>query len=309
MINTAKMAVPVGSQYYSSYPDTNSTTNEWLSQQMDLVSQTSALTNPAGLQPFVTNSTGAGLADLCRSSDDQWFGGPSDAVAWRSVTPSRLQSFISPQSTQIKMPSPEIHMHDQIPAFENMWPEEPVNSGLEMLDHRHSNTWTQPTASPSVKSPESFASSSVRSRRMSADTEDSCDDSSYEETKSKQKGAAARRKRKPKEEARKAHAKVEQRYRENLNSKILQLKARLERSYLRCGGQFDGTADESSKVQRRYGDKALGKANVLSEAIRYIDETEVEMRHISQELIQLRSLLDLVLTKGDQRDIVGNIPC
>lgn len=104
--------------------------------------------------------------------------------------------------------------------------------------------------------------------------------------------SSSNKKRKPKEQARRAHAKVERRYRENLNLKIVELQECLNRTkqtYPRHDMQPELMVNTPLDQGVNGMGKVLCKADILSEAIRYINETEVEIRHISNELHQLRN--------------------
>jgi len=73
-------------------------------------------------------------------------------------------------------------------------------------------------------------------------------------------------------QAKKSHSAVERRYRENLNGRVEQLAQALR-------------ATESSSLSDRH--KRQCKSDVLNGAIKYISHSEVEMRHMADEIRQL----------------------
>ncbi|KAL2430827.1 hypothetical protein ABEF95_013749 [Exophiala dermatitidis] len=88
-----------------------------------------------------------------------------------------------------------------------------------------------------------------------------------------------------KQRAKQAHSLVEKKYRENLNAKIAQLHNTLQSSHYgpKTGeeGESDGASANiipASKVR---------KSDVLTEAMNYVNQTEVEMRHMENEIQRL----------------------
>ncbi|KAJ9607656.1 hypothetical protein H2200_007734 [Cladophialophora chaetospira] len=86
-----------------------------------------------------------------------------------------------------------------------------------------------------------------------------------------------------KQRAKQAHSLVERKYRENLNAKITQLHSTLQNSHYgpRIGEDGNEQRDDlpaSSKVR---------KSDVLTEAMNYVNQTEVEMRHMENEIVRL----------------------
>lgn len=87
-----------------------------------------------------------------------------------------------------------------------------------------------------------------------------------------------------KQRAKQAHSLVEKKYRENLNAKIAQLHNTLQSSHYgpKTGEEGDSDVPESvvpaSKVR---------KSDVLTEAMNYVNQTEVEMRHMENEIQRL----------------------
>ena len=101
-----------------------------------------------------------------------------------------------------------------------------------------------------------------------------------------------------KQRAKQAHSLVERKYRENLNAKIVQLHRTLQNSYY--GPQFRdrdeefmeqnaGNANSNSNSARDSGLPAskARKSDVLTDAMNYVNQTEVEMRHMENEIYRL----------------------
>lgn len=89
-----------------------------------------------------------------------------------------------------------------------------------------------------------------------------------------------------KQRAKQAHSLVERKYRENLNAKIGQLHTTLQSSHYgpRAGdeGDSDGAGAQSAIPASK-----VRKSDVLSEAMNYVNQTEVEMRHMENEIQRL----------------------
>lgn len=110
-----------------------------------------------------------------------------------------------------------------------------------------------------------------------------------------------------KQRAKQAHSLVEKKYRENLNTKLSLLHATLQNAQHganRYNDAFsndsdlelldDEYADEDMKpriIKRTdtgaTGDSKFKKSEVLDDAMNYVNQTEVEMRHMETELIRL----------------------
>lgn len=79
---------------------------------------------------------------------------------------------------------------------------------------------------------------------------------------------------------------MERKYRENLNAKIGQLHTTLQSSHYgpRAGdeGDSDGAGAQSAIPASK-----VRKSDVLSEAMNYVNQTEVEMRHMENEIQRL----------------------
>jgi len=87
-------------------------------------------------------------------------------------------------------------------------------------------------------------------------------------------------------QAKKAHSAVERRYRENLNSKIMDL----HRTLLAAG--FGSRSSDAEDVRLLDLGKEewskIRKSDVLVNAMTYVHQSEIEMRHMSEEIRRLR---------------------
>ncbi|KAK5194437.1 hypothetical protein LTR99_002939 [Exophiala xenobiotica] len=86
-----------------------------------------------------------------------------------------------------------------------------------------------------------------------------------------------------KQRAKQAHSLVERKYRENLNAKIAQLHNTLESSHYGPRANEDDESDAPSVVPAN----KVRKSDVLTEAMNYVNQTEVEMRHMENEIQRL----------------------
>lgn len=87
-----------------------------------------------------------------------------------------------------------------------------------------------------------------------------------------------------KQRAKQAHSLVERKYRENLNAKITQLHSTLQNS--RYGPRINEEACFPCEDPSLPASK-VRKSDVLGEAMNYINQTEVEMRHMETEILRL----------------------
>jgi hypothetical protein len=89
-----------------------------------------------------------------------------------------------------------------------------------------------------------------------------------------------------KQRAKQAHSLVERKYRENLNAKIAQLHNTLQSSHYgpRTGEEGDSDVPEAPNAIPA---SKMRKSDVLSEAMNYVNQTEVEMRHMENEIQRL----------------------
>lgn len=88
-----------------------------------------------------------------------------------------------------------------------------------------------------------------------------------------------------------AHSVVERRYRDKLNDKMMQLHQTLtasERSTRGTEGWISPSIASSDK---------FSKAEVMAKAIDYVNQTEVQMRHMTHEIEQLQSRLQHLETR------------
>jgi hypothetical protein len=79
-----------------------------------------------------------------------------------------------------------------------------------------------------------------------------------------------------------AHSLVERKYRENINSKIAQLNRELQRAHAASEG--GGAKSNHDKNTSQELSNQARKGGVLADAISYINQTEVEMRHMADEI-------------------------
>merc|ERR1711939_36997 len=86
-----------------------------------------------------------------------------------------------------------------------------------------------------------------------------------------------------KQRAKQAHSLVERKYRENLNAKIAQLHNTLQSSHYGPRANEDDESDAPSVVPAN----KVRKSDVLTEAMNYVNQTEVEMRHMENEIQRL----------------------
>jgi hypothetical protein len=95
--------------------------------------------------------------------------------------------------------------------------------------------------------------------------------------------------------AKQAHSIVERRYRDNLNGKIMQL----QRTLSSIAGSPTGAADsflegddisqqKQHQDQRTGGGTRIRKSDVMTDAVNYVHQSEVQMRHMSNEISRLR---------------------
>jgi len=90
-----------------------------------------------------------------------------------------------------------------------------------------------------------------------------------------------------KQRAKQAHSLVERKYRENLNAKIAQLHNTLQSShYGPKVGQEDDSDNPNGPIATIPASK-VRKSDVLTEAMNYVNQTEVEMRHMENEIHRL----------------------
>jgi Helix-loop-helix DNA-binding domain len=83
-------------------------------------------------------------------------------------------------------------------------------------------------------------------------------------------------------DSKKAHSLVERRYRENLNSNITQLHLTLMKTK-RMGSNRPSDQHENSEEQQQ-GSPRMCKSDIMLEAVAYVHQTEVELRHMANEI-------------------------
>ncbi|KAH0843065.1 hypothetical protein AYO21_08763 [Fonsecaea monophora] len=89
-----------------------------------------------------------------------------------------------------------------------------------------------------------------------------------------------------KQRAKQAHSLVERKYRENLNAKISQLHNTLQASHYGPKVGEDGEIEAANSASGLPPPK-VRKSDVLTEAMNYVNQTEVEMRHMENEIHRL----------------------
>ena len=82
--------------------------------------------------------------------------------------------------------------------------------------------------------------------------------------------------------AKHAHSVVERRYRDNLNGKITQLYSTLLAAETRAGPQFLNWPINQDQLAR------VRKSDIMTKAIQYVHQSEIEIRHITDEIRHLR---------------------
>ena len=87
------------------------------------------------------------------------------------------------------------------------------------------------------------------------------------------------------EHQRRAHARVERRYRDNMNALILELQEALDAAN-KQEYALQGLHDQEHQTLPA---GSVKKADTLLNAIKYINETQVTIRHMTEELVQLRA--------------------
>jgi hypothetical protein len=87
-------------------------------------------------------------------------------------------------------------------------------------------------------------------------------------------------------QAKKAHSAVERRYRENLNSKIMDLHRTLLATEF--SSRFSDIEDVKLLDLKKEDWSKIRKSDVLVNAMTYVHQSEIEMRHMSEEIRRLR---------------------
>ncbi|OCT48841.1 hypothetical protein CLCR_04879 [Cladophialophora carrionii] len=97
--------------------------------------------------------------------------------------------------------------------------------------------------------------------------------------------------------AKQAHSIVERRYRDNLNGKIMQLHRTLSSiaagggNQNRTAGDYyldgDETATQKPQDQRTGAGTRVRKSDVMTDAVNYVHQSEVQMRHMENEISRL----------------------
>ncbi|EXJ69641.1 uncharacterized protein A1O5_07677 [Cladophialophora psammophila CBS 110553] len=92
--------------------------------------------------------------------------------------------------------------------------------------------------------------------------------------------------------AKQTHTEIERRYRNNLNAKMWQLQRTLEGTS-RMSSSSSSSSDDSDSPQQseQQQQQPPRKSDILSNALQYINESELEMRHMTDEIFRLKSRL------------------
>ena len=182
-------------------------------------------------------------------------------------------SLVSPIEELPTLPCfPGSQCSDELASSESSWPE-CCNVANEMF----SNHQLTSTANARKNSSESHSEASVNKR--STNPRRACRGS---------RKSPSREDTKTKERLNSAHASVERRYREGLKNKLQQLEEAL--TQVHSSTSSDETTLVPEQVNSITGKK---KVDVLSDAISYIYTSEVEMRHLSDEVVHLNNKVKL----------------
>jgi hypothetical protein len=92
--------------------------------------------------------------------------------------------------------------------------------------------------------------------------------------------------------AKQAHSAVERRYRENLNSKIMDLHQTLVTTEF--SSRFSEGADMKPWDSKKEGWSKIRKSDILVDAMNYVHQSEIEMRHMSDEIRQSRERIRML---------------
>lgn len=296
-------------------------TSDWLGTRHDTISGGSQnkVANTAVSSPFLGVNASIEYADSSEISFGQCFitepiplSEPEleqSTTLWAlflsdndALGPDRASQDICVENSPTLFPN---HSPDSVWPWTKLGESEAAESELLEDEYQNASCAARHASSCASRTPSIVSSeSSVRSSPVPGSPSEKSRSRTPECKRDRRSSTSSDRKRKPKDQARISHAKVERRYRDNLNTKILQLQECLDRSKRACPGYGVGPEsiiDEYLDKDVRGAGKALRKADILSEAIRYINETEVEMRHISNELYQLRSQFATLQAKSANR--------
>jgi hypothetical protein len=147
---------------------------------------------------------------------------------------------------------------------------------------------SQPDVVPlrSRKSTTTNTRRTTRASRIPSVTAVSSDNDDDEDAPPSTTKATAPSKADAKQRAKQAHSLVERKYRENLNAKITQLHSTLQNSHYGPRVGEDGEREDVVSNNGLPGGK-VRKSDVLTEAMNYVNQTEVEMRHMENEIHRL----------------------
>jgi Helix-loop-helix DNA-binding domain len=184
-------------------------------------------------------------------------------------------SLVSPIEELPSLPCfPGSQCSDELASSESSWPE-CCNVANEMF----SNHQLTSTANARKNSSDSHSEASVNKR--STNPRRACRGG---------RKSPSREDTKTKERLNSAHALVERRYREGLKNKLQQLEDAL--TQVHSSTSSDETTVVPEQVNSITGKKK--KVDVLSDAMNYIYTSEVEIRHLSDELIHLNSKVEFL---------------
>jgi hypothetical protein len=100
--------------------------------------------------------------------------------------------------------------------------------------------------------------------------------------------------------AKQAHSVVERRYRDNLNEKIMQLHRTLVGA--ESTSRLSGIPTHNMFTSKVHRGK-FRKSDVMADAMNYVHQSEVEMRHMSDEITRLNDRLKSVENLGKCEDL------
>ncbi|EXJ82075.1 hypothetical protein A1O1_08144 [Capronia coronata CBS 617.96] len=192
----------------------------------------------------------------------------------------------SPNETMITSDSVSVSLH-QRPSLSSRTSTATTAASLRRSSTSSAENQVQSVPLPPRRSTAAAAAARRRARNSTTTSTATTtiasddDDDDDEETTTK---STAPSKADAKQRAKQAHSLVEKKYRENLNAKIAQLHITLQSSHY---GPKTGEEGESDTPVSIVQASKVRKSDVLTEAMNYVNQTEVEMRHMENEINRL----------------------
>lgn len=146
-----------------------------------------------------------------------------------------------------------------------------------------SSTLSPPESQPARKPSHTVSGSAQGSRKTSAD--DGSNNSAKKPRRRGRKPSANADDEDAQARAKQAHSIVERRYRDNLNGKIMQLHHTLN-SISANSNRASAASTVAEDGQEQRGTR-VRKSDVMTDAVNYVHQSEVEMRHMSAEISRL----------------------